>query len=109
MFMESGMQQHGSTTCISCNDWVYNRNCQHSCLVFLLLIEIEGIVIMGKQLDKLSKFISLVLRHNPDAANIVLDEHGWANVDQLLKGINQTGLLPNIWNVFIPQYIRKKS
>lgn len=60
-------------------------------MVFLLLIEIEGIVIMGKQLDKLSKFISLVLRHNPDAANIVLDEHGWANVDQLLKGINQTG------------------
>lgn len=45
---------------------------------------------MGK-LDKLSVFISLVLRHNPDAAGISLDEHGWANVDDLLNGVNDTG------------------
>lgn len=45
---------------------------------------------MGK-LDKLSVFISLVLRHNPDAAGVQLDEHGWANVDELIKGINDTG------------------
>lgn len=45
---------------------------------------------MGK-LDKLSVFISLVLRHKPDAAGISLDEHGWANVDELLNGINNTG------------------
>lgn len=45
---------------------------------------------MGK-LDKLSIFISLILRHKPDAANITLDEHGWANVDDLLNGINDTG------------------
>ena len=37
---------------------------------------------MGK-LDKLSVFISLVLRHNPDAANIKLDEHGWADVEEI--------------------------
>lgn len=42
-------------------------------------------------LDKLSVFISLVLRHKPDAANIILDEHGWANVEELLNGINETG------------------
>ena len=42
-------------------------------------------------LDKLSKFISLVLRHKPDVANMVLDEHGWANAEELLKGINNTG------------------
>lgn len=42
-------------------------------------------------LDKLSKFISLVLRHRPDAANITLDEHGWANVEELLDGMNETG------------------
>lgn len=41
--------------------------------------------------DKLSKFISLVLRHNPDAAHITLDEHGWANVEELLAGIRSTG------------------
>lgn len=41
--------------------------------------------------DKLSVFISLVLRHKPDAAGISLDEHGWANVNELLDGINDTG------------------
>ena len=45
---------------------------------------------MGK-LDKLSVFISLVLRHKPEAAHITLDEHGWANVEELLSGINDTG------------------
>lgn len=41
--------------------------------------------------DKLSKFISLVLRHNPGAANVTLDEHGWADVEALLAGIQSTG------------------
>ena len=41
--------------------------------------------------DKLSVFISLVLRHKPDAAGIQLDEHGWANVEELISGINSTG------------------
>ena len=41
--------------------------------------------------DKLSVFISLVLRHQPDAAGIKLDEHGWANVDELIEGISNTG------------------
>lgn len=45
---------------------------------------------MGK-LDKLSVFISLVLRHKPDAVGINLDEHGWANVEELIDGINNTG------------------
>ena len=46
---------------------------------------------MDKKKNKLSVFISLVLRHNPDAANITLDEHGWANVEELISGINSTG------------------
>ena len=45
---------------------------------------------MGRS-DKLSVFISLVLRHKPDAAGITLDEHGWADVKELLDGINNTG------------------
>lgn len=45
---------------------------------------------MGKS-DKLSVFISLILRHKPDAAGISLDEHGWANVQDLINGINNTG------------------
>lgn len=42
-------------------------------------------------LDTLSIFISRVLRHMPEDANIQLDEHGWANVEELLAGINATG------------------
>lgn len=34
-----------------------------------------------------SKLISLVLRHNPETIGITLDEHGWANVDELIVGI----------------------
>lgn len=45
---------------------------------------------MGKS-DKLSVFISLILRHKPDIAGISLDEHGWAEVDELISGINGTG------------------
>lgn len=36
-----------------------------------------------------SKFISLILRHKPDVIGISLDEHGWANVDELIEGISK--------------------
>ncbi len=41
--------------------------------------------------DSLSKFISLILRHHPEAVNIQLDEHGWADVEELIAGIKKTG------------------
>jgi putative RNA 2'-phosphotransferase len=31
--------------------------------------------------------MSLILRHKPDAIGITLDEHGWANVEELIAGI----------------------
>lgn len=40
---------------------------------------------------KLGRFLSLVLRHNPDAAGIALDAHGWADVEALLAGVCRTG------------------
>lgn len=47
---------------------------------------------MGKDTkDRLSVFISLVLRHKPDAAGIRLDEHGWADVGELIEGVRATG------------------
>lgn len=30
------------------------------------------------------------MRHKPDAIGISLDEHGWANVDELIAGIAKT-------------------
>lgn len=44
---------------------------------------------MKQDLNKLSRFISLVLRHKPGAADLELDEHGWADVDELIDGINK--------------------
>ena len=37
-----------------------------------------------------SKYISLILRHKPEAIGISLDEHGWANVDELISGVAKT-------------------
>lgn len=37
-----------------------------------------------------SKFLSLVLRYKPDTIGISLDEHGWANVSELIESISKT-------------------
>ena len=40
--------------------------------------------------NETSKYISLILRHKPEVIGITLDEHGWANVDELIEGVNRT-------------------
>ena len=44
-----------------------------------------------KRMKNRSKFISLILRHRPEAIGISLDEHGWADVQDLIDGINRSG------------------
>lgn len=39
-------------------------------------------------LTKKSKFLSLVLRHKPEKANITLDKFGYARVDEILKNLS---------------------
>lgn len=46
----------------------------------------------SKQDVKLGKFLSLVLRHNPAAAYIQLDSHGWVDTKELLAGCARTGM-----------------
>lgn len=41
-------------------------------------------------LENTSKYIALILRHRPDVIGISLDEHGWADVDELIKGVQRT-------------------
>lgn len=43
-------------------------------------------------LTHISKFISLVLRHQPEKIGLTLDSHGWANVDELIRKANQAGV-----------------
>lgn len=45
----------------------------------------------GKSLTKTSRFISLILRHKPETIGIALDEHGWADVQELIRGVNRSG------------------
>lgn len=40
-------------------------------------------------LTRVSKYISLILRHKPEVINLTLDEHGWANVEELIEKLNE--------------------
>ncbi|WP_295861700.1 RNA 2'-phosphotransferase [uncultured Xanthomonas sp.] len=46
---------------------------------------------MSKQHTDISKFLSFVLRHEPQAAGITLDSEGWAEVDALIAGAARSG------------------
>lgn len=36
-----------------------------------------------------SRFLCLILRHKPEEIGITLDEHGWANVEELIAGVSR--------------------
>ncbi len=44
----------------------------------------------SKGLDGTSKYISLILRHRPEVIGITLDEHGWTDAEQLIRGVQRT-------------------
>ena len=37
------------------------------------------------QLNDISRFLSYVLRHDPDAISLTLDSQGWASIDELIQ------------------------
>ena len=39
---------------------------------------------------EISKYMALILRHEPEVIGITLDEHGWAKVDEFIEGIGRT-------------------
>lgn len=41
-------------------------------------------------LTETSRYIALILRHKPETIDIKLDEHGWARVGELIKGVSKT-------------------
>ncbi|MEM9218344.1 MAG: RNA 2'-phosphotransferase [Cyanobacteria bacterium P01_F01_bin.150] len=47
---------------------------------------------MNKSLKTTSKFLSLVLRHQPEKIGLTLDAQGWADVDELLALSTQHGV-----------------
>ncbi len=48
-------------------------------------------MISEKRKVKISKFLSLVLRHKPETIQIQLDENGWVNVSELIEKLNKNG------------------
>lgn len=47
---------------------------------------------MEKQLKQISKFMSLVLRHQPELIGLELNENGWANVNELIDKMKTKGV-----------------
>ena len=39
--------------------------------------------------EKLSVYLCLLLRHQPEAAGLDMDRHGWVSVQQLIDGVNR--------------------
>ena len=46
---------------------------------------------LSSEETKYSKFLALILRHNPSVAGITLDKNGWANVNEVIQGFRRTG------------------
>ena len=49
-------------------------------------------MISEKQLTQISKFLSLVLRHQPETISIQLDQNGWTDVNELIERANNYGV-----------------
>ncbi|GAA4473232.1 RNA 2'-phosphotransferase [Novipirellula rosea] len=46
---------------------------------------------MNKRLTKISKYLSFVLKHHPEAIGIRLDPYGYVNIEELVKNANASG------------------
>lgn len=62
----------------------------------------------SKQLNEISKFLSFVLRHKPDAIGLVLDANGWADIDELVCKANSSGKVTNL-NYFLVREVVDNS
>ena len=40
-------------------------------------------------MNELPKYLCLLLRHQPEKAELDMDEHGWVSVEQLIDGVNR--------------------
>ncbi|TWU10699.1 RNA 2'-phosphotransferase [Allorhodopirellula heiligendammensis] len=46
---------------------------------------------MNKRLTKISKYLTFILRHEPQAIGLELDDEGYLAVDELLQNANASG------------------
>ncbi|WP_114937137.1 RNA 2'-phosphotransferase [Mucilaginibacter endophyticus] len=67
-------------------------------------------MISEKETTSLSKFLSLVLRHQPETIGINLDEQGWVAVDELLQKAQAHGknITPEVLNHIVETNAKKR-
>ncbi|SEN78553.1 putative RNA 2'-phosphotransferase [Mucilaginibacter gossypiicola] len=67
-------------------------------------------MISEKETTALSKFLSLVLRHQPETIDIKLDEQGWVTVDELLRKAQAHGknITPDVLNHIVETNTKKR-
>lgn len=46
----------------------------------------------NKEKNKISKFLSLVLRHDPEKIGLSLDDEGWTSANELIEKMNNAGV-----------------
>ncbi len=59
----------------------------------------------SKQFNKISKFLSFVLRHKPEVIGLALNEQGWANLDELINKGNESGEINNLDRLLIQEVV----
>ena len=50
-------------------------------------------MLTNKDAVRISKFLSLALRHQPEFAGLTLEENGWANIAELLPKLKANGMM----------------
>lgn len=53
----------------------------------------NGSMDVDNRLVRISKFLSLVLRHKPERIGLTLDAEGWADIEELIKNSLQSGVV----------------
>lgn len=58
-------------------------------------------------LNEVSKYVSLILRHKPEVIGMRLDSGGWANVNELITGIQKD--YPNFSRASLEEIVKSDS
>ncbi|AUI87582.1 RNA--NAD 2'-phosphotransferase [Vibrio azureus] len=58
-----------------------------------------------KKIKNVSKFLSFVLRHKPDAIGLDLDQNGWANINELINKGNGSAEVSDLSYSLIQQVV----
>lgn len=63
---------------------------------------------MSKELNKISKYFSYLLRHKPESIDLSLDENGWASIDELIQKTDDFELNKDIIDIVVETNDRKR-